>query len=463
MEMHDELTVTAPQSLAPMNDADLWQRYATALAAQVTSGQFDPNNQVICFASDTLVVDLADADAEISNYNIYTIGNLIPKWSPAYAPGSDLIGSYSSFLNYINLGGDPNPNLDSQINIAAGNLTAANLNFQAQLTASLTGWANAKTAMPTLTWVQYIQQFGAVYTEAKAAVDSAQVAYQNLLQQKSGVDFQSLLNAQSRVGFTGGARDTVTANQYNMEAKVGAQAPLGSTTVLPGQTPAAPSSSLTEILLAAYDLDGFTTKYQEWQTNSINNQTGATISVSGTSVASQFSDYGWSASLDASVFGDFFSLFASGSASGETIKTSWQSTNFGLTVSFTGLGSFNIGATSWFQPSFIQMYRDKLYAGAPSFFGENGALSLVPYQLIVGFEPSITLTLNNQDYQDVKTSFQAQASASIGIGPFRIGTASYSTYGSKNDMQYNDATNTITMGPIKSTLPLLLGVICSKM
>ena len=448
-----------------LSTQELWQKYVTALTNYVTGGQFDPSSQAICFAGNTLMVDLADADAEISSYNIYNIGNLMPKWSAAYAPNSDLIGSYASYLNYINLGGDPNPNLDSQINIAAGNVTAAQTNFATQLTNSLTGYGNAKTAMPNLTWAQYIQQFGATYTAARSALSAALLAYQNLLRKKMGADYDSLLDAQSRVGFTGGARDTVSSNGYNMKGKYGTQSPLGSTTTLPGATPAAPSTNLTEILLPSYNLDAsFTTAYQQWQTKSVNNQVDVgPIVVSGTSTASQFSSFGWSAGMDASLFGDFFSFFGSGSASGSNIKSAWQSTNFSLQVSYTGLQTFPITPGSWFQQSFITNYKNSLYPNAPQFFGENGSLSLMPYELIIGFEPKIQLTLDNQDYQDFKSAYQANASASIGIGPFRIGTASFSTYGSKEDAAFNDSTSTITIGPIKSTLPLLLGVICSKL
>lgn len=446
-----------------LTSQNLWQKYTTALADYVTNGQFDPTSQVICFAGDTLNVDLANADPEVSNYNIYSIGNCIPKMSPTYAPNSDLIGSYASFLNWINLGGDSNPNLDSQINIAAGNLSNANTNFQTQAAAAVSGWTTMKAAMPGLTFEQYIQKYGGVYTSAKLAMDSAQSSYNKLLQQKSGVDFQSLLDAQSRVGFDGGARDNATKNNFNMNAKVGTQAPLGSTTSLPGQKPAPPQSSSTEILLPAYNLDAFTTAYQQWQTNSVNGVTAATIEVNGNSKESDYSAYGWSASSNASLlFDDFLSVYAQGSASSSTIKSSWSSTNFDLKVSFTGLQKFNIEPFTWFQQSFIKNYGNKLYNGAPDFFGPNGSLSLIPYEIIVGFEPAMTLTLDNQDYSDVKSAFQAQGSASVDIGPFSLGDASFSTYSDKENMSFNDDACTITINKVPSSLPILLGVICTK-
>lgn len=448
-----------------LSNEDLWQKFATSLANLVTTGKFDKEKQVICFSGTTLLVDLADADSAITNYNVYNIGNLIPQWSGMYAPGSDLIGSYSSFLNWIDLGGDPNPNLDNLLNIAAANLTAAQQNFQDQVAKAISSWNVMQKAMPDMTFAQYIREYGAVYTEAKAAQDSAQADYFKLLQKKSGVDFQSLLNAQSRVSFSGGARDTVSKNEYNMKAKVGAEAPTGSTKVLPGQNPPDPSSNLSEILLPGYNLDAaFKAAYQEWQVKSVNDQVDVgPLEVSGTSESSRFTEFGWSASMSPSIFGDFFAFFAKGSTKGSVVKSSWESTSFDLKMYFTGCQSFLIEPVPWCQLSFVRNYRDKLYPDAPEFFGEDGSLSLLPYELIIGFEPKLELKLKNEDYSELKAKFQSEVAASLSIGPFSIGKASFSTYGNKDDMDYNDETNTVTMGPIKSTMPLLLGVICAKL
>lgn len=90
-------------------------------------------------------------------------------------------------------------------------------------------------------------------------------------------------------------------------------------------------------------------------------------------------------------------------------------------------------------------------------------MGLLPTSLIIGFEPTITLTLSNADYDSVKSQYQAQATASLNIGPFSIGSASYSTYSDKTAISYDDSSSTITIGPIKSSLPLLLGVISTKL
>lgn len=413
-------------------DKELWQKFVTQLANFVTPG-IDEQNQVICFSGTTLMIDLVNTDSKITNSTIFKVGNVIPKWSSVYVPNSGLIGSYASFLNWIDLGGDPNPNLDAQIDKAREKIEKEDKRFSEELDKAIEKWKKMAEVMPDLTWPEYRRKYGAALIAAKDALDAAAEEHRKLLREKGGKDYRTLLEAQRRVRIEGGARDQDRKNKYNMHV---------------GEN----------MFVAAYNLDpAFKTAYREWQTKSVHNQVDVgPIEVTGTTKASD-------SITNASSFGNFFSFFGAGSASARGIKSSWHSTNFNLKVYFTGLQTFKIGPRRWLQRSLIQNYKDKLYPNAPNFFGENGSLSLLPYQLIIGFEPKLELTLDNVDYQEVKTSFQDQASASIGMGPFRIEKALFSTPGSKDEVSYNDESLTITMGPIKSTLPLLLGVICSKL
>lgn len=97
------------------------------------------------------------------------------------------------------------------------------------------------------------------------------------------------------------------------------------------------------------------------------------------------------------------------------------------------------------------------------FFGEGGALSAIATQVVVGFEPTVTLKMSASDYSNVKSSWEASATTSIGIGPFRLGSLTGSANGTKQDIKYDDATASVTIGPISSTLPVLLGVISQKL
>jgi hypothetical protein len=86
---------------------------------------------------------------------------------------------------------------------------------------------------------------------------------------------------------------------------------------------------------------------------------------------------------------------------------------------------------------------------------------LLPAQATIGFEPQITMTLNNSQYSSFKETWQSQTTG--GIGPFYFGGGPIKTYGEKNSVTCNDDRQTVSIGPIKSTLPLLLGVISTKL
>lgn len=449
----------------PESTSDLWLLYANELRRLVTTGQFDPETQLITFAGTTLAFDAANADPQMAAAAIYNVGNVIPQWSASYAVQGDLATAYALFLDNIKLKGDPNPNLDSQISVAAANLTAATKNFQDVLTSAFNAWQTAqKTGMPNITFNNYVQQFYPTYTSAVTAMNAAESKYQSLLLQRYGPGFATVNDARKRVSLVGGARDVTTSNNFNMPVRTGTLAPAGSVPTLPGQTPAAAASSLATSYAPAFGMPAFAAVYQEWQTKSTNNQQDVSVSLTGDAGSVDVTTFGWSAGAEASFSYGFFRLYASGSAEGSAVNVDTTKSDFAVTFNFTGLQSFPLSPTQlWFQPSILQSYRDSLAPGGPQFFGEGGVLSLLPVQAIVGFEPQIVVKLSNESYSSLKSSFQQQANASLSIGPFRIGNASVSTYGGHDSAQWDDSSQTITIGPVKSTVPLLLGVICSKL
>lgn len=443
----------------------LWQKWSKGLVDLLTTGQFDPQNQLIAFAGQSLVIDVASANPKVNNQGVYSVGNTVPAWSPSYAPHSALCTTYSLFLDWIDLKGDANPNLDPLLSTASQALTAAQNNFTDNVQPkAIAGFTSYKVINPDIDFPTYVQTQYPVYLDAQKTLTAARSQYNKLMTQKYGAGFTTLQAAQDRVGYTGGALDITAQNQFNMGVAAGSLAPAGSTSALPGETPPPTDTKLLESWAPAYTLGGFTKVYQEWQTKSANNQVDVgPIEVSGSTYASKWSEFGWSAGISGSFAYDFISVFASGSTSGVKSSFNEQSSQFKLSVSYTGLQAFPISPFSWFDLGLVQTYKDQLKDGAPTFFGADGSMALLPYEAIIGFEPKIELSLDNQDYQSMKLSWQAKASASIGIGPFRIGSATVSTYGNKGEIQYNDDSSTITIGPIKSTMPLLLGVIASKL
>ena len=443
---------------------DIWQKYATELTNLVTSGQFDSTNQVISFAGTNLSVDLGNANPKVINDVVFNIANTVPAYSPSYAAKGGLVSSYASFLDAIDLKGDPNPNLDPEINQATSAFNAAQTNFIDVQTKAYGAYAAFKTASgadtPFFTWVQSNYP---VYIQAKSTLQATQSKLQQLNIQKYGQGYQIVADAINMVSSTTGAMDITAQTPYNMAIASGATAPAGSgPAVLPGEAPQPQANQLVDSFAAAYGLNAFTTKYQEWQAASVNNQrNGGSISVSSSSQASQWSQFGWSASAGG-LFGDFLSIFGGGSSSGQTTTFNTQSEAFGLEVSFTGLSTFMLNQGKWYQAGLIQDYKNNLKPNSPDFFGEHGSMGLVPSEVIVGFEPEITITLDKSDYDKFTQTWQANASASLNIGPFRIGSANVSTYGSREDVSFNESACQIKVGPVKSTVPLLLGVISTK-
>ena len=81
---------------------------------------------------------------------------------------------------------------------------------------------------------------------------------------------------------------------------------------------------------------------------------------------------------------------------------------------------------------------------------------------MLGFEPTITVKLSAADYSRLKSSWQSRESVFVGVGPFRFSAAGGADL-SKGQIYYDDATSSLKIGPIKSTMPVLLGVVSSKL
>jgi hypothetical protein len=444
---------------------DVWQKYYQSLADLVAGpGSFDSSTQAISFAGDTLLIDIADANPQISNMSVFECGNVLPAWSPNYAPQGGLLSTYATFLDNINLGGDTDPNLVSQINLAATAMNASQANFITVQGQAITGWSQAKQINPGIAFNTYVQSSFPVYLEAKADLQAKTSAWQSLMVQAYGAGYSVIADARNKVSSTSGAAAVDGQDTYNMAVASGSSAPAGSgPAVLPGQNPPASVSTLVSSFAPAYGLDAFTTIYQEWQANSVSGaQPFGPITVTGSSQAQQWDSYGWAASAGAS-FSDFFTFSGEGSASSNTQTLDTQSSQFNISVKFTGLATVPINPGQWYDGGIVETYKSKLLATAPQFFGEGGSMGLLPTHLIIGFEPTITLQLANSDYSSYKSTFQAQATASVDIGPFSIGSASYSTYSDKESVSFDDDSSTVVIGPVKSTMPLLLGVISTKL
>jgi hypothetical protein len=453
---------------ATVSTEDMWKKWMGALQAIVFPGGL-ADGQQFSAASITLNIDLANADPDITNYNIYHLGDVVPAGSPAYAPSSGLLSSYATFLDWIDLGGSINPNLASQINLAAAALTAAQTNFNQVQAAAYAQYLLFKqiSGDSTVSFNAWAAQQYPTYQQALVALQGADSQYNSLMIEAYGPGFSVVQAARAKVGPLTGAQSITSQNAYNMKVKVGSIAPPGSgPVVLPGSTPPDPKSNLVSTYAPSYTLEAFTTKYAEWQAASVarKNNAGGSITITQASKTYNYDQFGWSASVNGSWLGDFLEVFGAGSSSGQRTSINTTSQNFSIQIDFVGLASFPISPGLWWDNcSLVSTYHNLLKKDAPVFFGDHGSLARVACEAVIGFEPTVKLTMDANDYNNVKSSWQAQANLSIGIGPFRIGSAEVSTYGSKQDMRWDDASATVTIGPVQSTLPILLGVVSQRL
>jgi hypothetical protein len=118
---------------------NLWQQYAKQII-EIAAPQFDPSRQQFSLAASTLSVDPGNADPAIANDYVFGLGDTIPAAAPAYAPGSRLLAAYRLFLDSIDVGGAPDPDIDAQINMAASERTTARTNFNIVQAEAVEAW-----------------------------------------------------------------------------------------------------------------------------------------------------------------------------------------------------------------------------------------------------------------------------------------------------------------------------------
>jgi hypothetical protein len=446
--------------MATVDTSALWAKWMGEIA-NIALPQGIGAGQRLHAASTSLALDLGNADTQIGSEYVFELGDTIPANSPNYAPGtSGLCVGYSNFLQYVQLQGNVDPNLASQISIAAAKMQPAADNYQAVLTKALAAYQTAKTAMGvTANFITWAGQSYPTLASAQAAMDAASSAYDGLMIKAYGPTYQSLQADRAHVALTGGARDMASPNSFNMPAKMGLQQSAGAVTVLPGQTPPASADNLVSIYRPLYGISGFTQRYQEWQSNSVNGVTEQTITLSAASTTYNFSQFGWSATVGLGVFAEYFNFLGNGSTSGTKTSIDTTSSAFKMTVAWAGFGIFQVNPGPWWDGAAFGTWKNSLVAGAPAFFGDSGILARRAYQVILGFEPTITLQMSASDYANTKLQWTAQATAAIGIGPFVFGEAKTTVNGTKQNIVWSDATASVTIGPIKSTVPLLLGVL----
>ncbi|GGC03110.1 hypothetical protein [Pseudoduganella buxea] len=394
-----------------------WSEWSQALVSTLFPGGLGPG-QHFAFGQTTLIADFANADPQVANAEIFRIGDAVPAAAPNFVPMASLSDAYGFFLQRI-----ASPALaTAQANMAAANSAA-----------------------------------------------------------QSG---------------------------FNMPAKVGTQAPAGCLPPGPGK----PGPALQATFLPAYELDaGFRTRYEEWQASSARGDTRAggvigfssrlggpaatsppmqALMLPSVSALAAQAPSAPAGAPQAPTPPAFFRVVTAvpapapllsmpgaslaqppGSSMGPApgavehsrpvlLSADGGPSTFSLEVSFTGLGTFMIGPARWFSDTAVRLFADQLSpADKTLFFATGGVLARRIYQVVVAFEPTVILSFDDrQVFDNAKALLSDPQGDSVGIGPLNFHANVVSSTGSGGPL-YSDDVQTITIGPVPSTLPILLGVV----
>jgi hypothetical protein len=440
---------------------DLWQQYAKQII-EIAAPQFDPTKQQLSIASSTLAVDLGNADPAMANNYAFEIGNTIPAAGPAYVPGSGLLTAYRLFLDSVGLGGTPDPNIDAQVNMAAAERAAAQANFSDVQAEAVHAWISFTAIDPNMAFQEYVAEQQPQYSNARNALLQADTRYEQLQTMRYGVAYEVIAEANGETSLDGGAGDLAMPNRFNMPVKSASIAVANAAASLPGQTPEGPASALIPSFAPAFGLDGFSAAYREWQAASAGGARPMSITLDGGSPGSGWTDSGWAIQGE-SGFGSFLSVWSEVSALQDSQTAFGDTSNYRMQIDFVGMQAFAISPGQWFDLGLLQAFKPKLSPNAPPLFSAGGALARLPAQAVIGFAPTLTLTMAQPDYAAMRTAFEAPGTAAVGLGPFTIGSAHSSTYAGKASAQFKDDSCTIVIPPPPGTLPVLLGVISNRL
>ena len=424
------------------------------------------NDQVACMAGTTLAFDLGNRDPGIQNYAKYSIGNTMPAWDPEYSKHNQVAQAYQLFINSIDpakCGAQVNPNLADLINKAMIEYNAASDNFHTVSRKAVAEYIELTKAMPDakMTYADYIRQYNPTVNRAQEAMLGAQHRWQSLMRQAHGYGYENIAQASNTM--ITALNDSMPSSDMNMKVTSGSVAAEGSSPVLPGATPPAPESDLVHFYRPRYDLPGFAGTYAEWQQKSAANTPGHTFQAKASATAVSWQRFGWSGQAQATFGGSFVNVEVGATAEGKSHTSRIDSTDAELTLSFTALGQFDIVREPWFNLALVQQFAGATADAAGQFFGRNGSFSLLPTRAILGFEPGIELRLSGESYRHAKSQWEAHGEAALNIGPFRFGGPGFAMTDKRENVMWRDEERSITVPTVKSRLPLLLGVICTKL
>jgi hypothetical protein len=436
----------------------VWVAYYHKLIETV-AGSLDPERQAVTLAGKALVADFGNDDPAVAANYIFEAGNMLPAWSADTAPPEGLLCSYAAFLDNIDLGGIVDPDLHSRLHSARTNYNIANKNLAVVRSQAVAAWIQHRQIEPEIGFTAFVKGNFPLYTLAGQFLRGADSEFEALMFEAYGTGYSAIADARNKCGITAGAAATDVPTLYNMPVKRSLSSLATSGGVLPNTSPPPPTAQVTTYA-PGYRLDGFSAAYSRWQSNKARGIVAETITVTGGSPTGQWSNCPWPPA-GGKFLGDFFKVGTDGALPGRVQPVNTRCPDFSISVSFAGLDTFGITPGGWYDGRIVEKYKNRLLPTAPRLIGKGGSLSLLPTALIIGFVPSIVMKLENSDYNAFKGRCQARVANSLKIGPFRVGDTLAPR--DRTGISFDDERSTITIRPSEAALPLLLGVVSTKL
>ena len=407
-----------------------WSEWSQALVSTLFPGGLGPG-QHFAFGQTTLMADFANADPQVANAEIFGVGDAVPAAAPNFVPAASLSDAYGFFLQRV-----ASPALATALtNMAAAN-SAAQTAFN--MPAKVGTQAPAGSLPPgTAGTGQALQATFLPAYELGAAFRTRYQEWQSLSargQTRAG----GVISFSSRVG----GPDQLSGSGSPMSGFTEASAPLhalmlpsvSALAARPSSDPAAASPVPTppaffRVVAAA--------------------PAPATPHAALAGGAAQPAAFASGIAQAASEHSRPLALAADGSSG-----------NFSLEVAFTGLGTFMIGPGRWFSDTAVRLFADQLSAADKAlFFAAGGVLARRIYQVVIAFEPTVTLSFDDREvFQNARTALSDPQGDSVSIGPLSFDAKAVAPAGGAAPVCSDDV-QTITIGPVPSTLPILLGAV----